>query len=329
MTQNRMSVKFWGVRGSIPAPLSPALVEQKMHRLMRAAFDAGVTAQTLDAWLASQPRHATSTYGGNTSCVEVRAGGKLVILDMGSGLRELGNSLMPEIIRTGMFDATFLVSHVHWDHVQGHPFFAPIYLSNTKVRGTMNFWGGVNWKTPLKNVLGDQMEAPKFPMEFKKVQQEGLTAKFHTVSDRQTIVIPTPEGEIKIICRRLNHPQETYGYRLEFGGASAVYSTDNENFSVPDPPLVELVSGADVWIQDCQFDKDEYEGRKGVPKLNWGHSEPNYVGAVGKKARPKKTITFHHNPDATDAHIASIAREVQTLSGIPTEPAYEGMTIVL
>jgi phosphoribosyl 1,2-cyclic phosphodiesterase len=329
MTQNRMTVKFWGVRGSIPAPLSPALVEQKMHRLMRAAFDAGVTAETLDAWLAAQPRHAASTYGGNTSCVEVRAGGKLVILDMGSGLRELGNSLIPDIRKTGAFDATFLVSHVHWDHVQGHPFFAPIYQSRTKVSGQMNFWGGVNWKRPLKNVLGDQMEAPMFPMEFKKIEQEGLVMKFHTVSDRQTIIIPTPEGEIKIVSRRLNHPQETYGYRLEFRGACLAYATDNEDFPVPDPALVELVSGANVWIQDCQYDKREYEGMNGIAKLNWGHSEPNYVAAVGMRARPERIVTFHHDPGATDAHIASIAREVQTLSGIRTEAAYEGLTIVL
>lgn len=330
MTTNRMTVKFWGVRGSIPTPLSPALVDQKMRRLMRAAFDAGVTAETMDAWLQTQPRHATSTYGGNTSCVEVRAGGELIILDMGSGLRELGNSLIPEILRTGTLNATVLISHVHWDHIQGFPFFAPIYFPRAKVGGCINLWGGVNWKKPLKTVLAEQMDAPVFPVEFKKVWQEGPAMKFHTVSNRQQIAIPTPDGDIVITCRRLNHPNETYGFRISWGGAIVTYATDNENLSAPDPPLVELMTDADLSINDCQFDRAEYLGRNGAPpKTTHGHSEPVYVSDVAKIARPKRIASFHHNPGATDAHIFSIAREIEHLSGIPTQPAYEGLTIAL
>jgi len=330
MTNSRLTVKFWGVRGSIPAPLSPALVEQKMHRLMRAAFDAGVTAETLDAWLATQPRHAVSTYGGNTSCVEVRAGGELIILDMGTGLRELGNSLLPEIFRSGSLNATVLVSHVHWDHIQGFPFFAPIYFPRERVAGRLTFWGGVNWGKPLRTVLGDQMVAPKFPVPFRKIEQEGPLMKFHTVSDRQQIVIPTPAGNIVITCRRLNHPNETYGFRIAFQGAALTYATDNENLSVPDPPLVELMAQSDLSINDCQFDRAEYLGRNGAPpKITHGHCEPVYVSDTARIARPLALVTTHHNPGASDAHVASIAREVQTLSGIPTQAAYEGLTIEL
>src|SRR5512133_2047697 len=142
MTNNRMTVKFWGVRGSIPAPLPPACVKRKIEQVVRAALLAGVTAETLEAWLATQPRHAISTYGGNTSCVEVRAGGQLIILDMGTGLRELGNSLLPEIFRTSTRNLPCPTSLVHWTHIQGLTYDTHNYFPREKVGGSLEFWNG-------------------------------------------------------------------------------------------------------------------------------------------------------------------------------------------
>ena len=328
MENRALTLKFWGVRGSLPTPLTPAALEAKITQIVRNALITGVAPEAIEDWLKNQPRHAVSTYGGNTSCIELRADGRLVAIDMGSGMRELGNALMSELLGRGSLDATVLVSHVHWDHIQGFPFFGPIYVPRGKAQVNLDLWGGVNWRRPLKSVLAEQMSSPMFPMDFKKVEQEGAKMRFHTVNDRLTFAIPAPEGDIRVLCRRLNHPQETYGFRFEYCGRIVAYCTDNEDFPIPDPALVELVTGADVWIQDCQYDNGEYKGEKGgPPKLNWGHSEPEYVGRVAALAHPKLIITFHHDPQASDAHIAAIASEVRKLSGVPTEAAYEGKII--
>jgi phosphoribosyl 1,2-cyclic phosphodiesterase len=175
-----MSIRFWGVRGSVPAP-GPETVR----------------------------------VGGNTSCVELQAGSTRLVLDAGTGLRGLGN----ELLRRGPVDTTVLLSHVHWDHIQGLPFFTPLYLPGTR----LHLVSGSNG-TPLREVLRRQMSAPVFPVGIDEVP---ACLSFLEVRDRQRFVV----GELEVTAARANHPDAVYAYRVEQGGRSVVYATDTEHYA--------------------------------------------------------------------------------------------------
>jgi ribonuclease BN (tRNA processing enzyme) len=129
------------------------------------------------------------------------------------------------------------------------------------------------------------------------------------------------------LCRKLNHPQETYGYRVEYHGKVVTFCTDHEPYAALHQPLVELAKGADLFITDCQYTYHEYAGAKGVPKLGWGHSFPEYIAQVAQTAKCKQIATTHHDPGAHDAHVTHIAQSVEQLSGTPACAAYEGLVL--
>lgn len=329
-----LSARFWGVRGSVPSPLTPLQVEEKQLQLLKSLngkpAPVGSDAD-LRQWLRQRVSFATrSTYGGNTTCVEVRAGGELIILDMGTGLRELGRSLMPETLKQGGIKGTILQSHVHWDHIQGYPFWPHIYMPRRKIKNEFSFYGGRQWDESLLTVLRGQMDPPRFPVDHGEIEEIGLGMNFNTVHDGLELKIGSGQKVIAS-CRKLNHPQETYGYRIEHGGKVLVFCTDHEPYAGIHQPLVELAQNADIFITDCQYTYHQYLGgpeRKGVQKLGWGHSYPEYIAEVARLARVKRIITTHHDPDADEAMIEEIAHQVQKLSGIPTTAAHEGGTVV-
>ncbi len=332
-------LNFWGTRGSLPAPRIASDIYAKDYALLeKFAAQCSRTKQVPDVarFLADDCRfYEKSTFGGNTSCAELVLGEERFVFDMGSGARLLGNSLMAEMFVKGGIRATFLLSHTHWDHIQGFPFCVPLFINkNQGIKNSFTIFGGSNYMEETENCLRQQMEYRVFPVTWeylKHINNELLT---HTIGDMEKFSI----GVVDVFTRMLNHPGGSLGYRLSHKGKVIAYTTDNEPFDrlTPHPPLVQLAQDADVWITDCQYSWETYTGELGgVCRMGWGHSYPLAVAMTAIKARVKKVVLFHHDPASTDEQIAYMADEVRQeldyreASDIIVCAAYDGMQIVL
>jgi phosphoribosyl 1,2-cyclic phosphodiesterase len=263
-----LTVRFLGVRGSIPTP--------------------GLAA------------------GGNTACVEVCAGSTRVILDAGSGLRQLA----AERMAAGAQPSTILLSHLHWDHVCGLPFFTPVYVPGYRVE----IVSGPNGVLPLADAIRGLFRAPFFPVAFDELGGAVSTRELRP-TERFAI------GEIEIAMARLNHPDPVYGFRLEYGGHAIVYATDTEHFACVDPTLVRLAAGADLLIYDAQYTPEEYPG-----KVGWGHSTWQAGAELARAAGVAQLVLFHHDPGRTDAELAAL--EAAARACLPgTVAAREGLVL--
>jgi len=273
-----MRIDFWGVRGSIASPGAE-----------------------------------TALVGGNTSCVEVRCGDTRIVLDAGTGLRRLGDKLMAEMAETKRpLDLHMLLSHFHWDHIQGLPFFVPAYVPTTKLA----IWGAHNGIMSLGETLEHQMMGPVFP-----VRLDELSAKLDLHEVRQGR--PFEIGDVTVRTAKLNHPGGVHAYRIEHGGKSVVYATDTEHYAVQDPQLVALARGADVLIYDSQYTEEEY-----AKKVGWGHSTYVRGCELAQAAGVGKYVLFHHDPSRTDAMVEGLEARAQELFA-SSVAAREGMTIDL
>lgn len=313
-TGQQVKVDFWGVCGSVPSPPTPQAIDAMLDEAGRNG---------------SKPPEPTY-YGGNTPCVTIAIDGTTIVCDMGTGIRKFGQSIFRQILAEKKFTAHILMSHVHWDHIQGFPFFGPVYMTRGVFDTQLKMWGGVDWRETLETVLLGQMRDPKFPIDLKRIALEAAVLEFNHVFDRMNFQINTSHGEpINIYCRRLNHPNETYGYRISWRDQIVAYTTDNEGYMWPDPALIDLVNGASLWIQDVQYSDDQYRGKIGIPRFGWGHSCPAMVIDVAREAKPKTIVTFHHDPDNGAVAIRAIASSIAEATGIRTIPAREGESIIL
>jgi phosphoribosyl 1,2-cyclic phosphodiesterase len=256
------------------------------------------------------PGPSTVRYGGNTSCVEVRLeDGTLIILDAGSGIRPLGATLGP-------CEAVLLLSHYHWDHIQGLPFFNSAYIPTSGIR----IFGPEFEGQGPEEYLSGQMMTPYFPAA--PSQMHGVLC-FQTTPPE-----PFELGSATIRVARLSHPSVTLGYRIEERGSTFVYISDNEVDIAPPELLegiVELAAGADVLLHDCQYTEGEY-----VMRRNFGHSTPRQAVRVAREAGVHQLVTFHHDPSHSDEQVEALAEEGQALAGeIPVVIAAEGDTISL
>jgi phosphoribosyl 1,2-cyclic phosphodiesterase len=273
-----MRIKFWGVRGSI-----------------------------------ASPGPETAGVGGNTSCVEVRCGETRLVLDAGTGIRRLGDALMAE----GAVDATVLLSHLHWDHIQGLPFFVPAYLPSTRLQIAGGGGGGAS----LERVLAGQMTAPVFPV---RLDELGADLRLREVRSGDRFDV----GEAHVRVARLNHPGGVLAYRIEHGGRSVVYATDTEHYACVDPALRALAEGADVLIYDSQYTPEEYRGDLGRSRVGWGHSTYVAGAEVARAAGVGRYVLYHHDPQRDDAGVADLERRAQEL--FPSSvAAREGMVLGL
>jgi phosphoribosyl 1,2-cyclic phosphodiesterase len=258
----QMYVKFWGVRGSIPTPTS-----QNM----------GI--------------------GGNTSCLEVRLpDGHLIIVDGGTGARPLGAALSAAAAVEGrQKDLHVFLTHFHWDHIQGLPFFQPLYSRDN----TVTFY---SMKTPeeTREILEGQMNVPYFPVDFRFLPAQ---RNFVAITEK-----PFHFGDTEVRNFPLNHPQGCHGYSFTHGGRKLVFASDLEH-GVPefDAILLEAAADADVLIFDAQFTPEEYEKRHG-----WGHSTWLQATEVAKQTRAKKLVLFHHDPGHSDEFMRLILAEART-----------------
>lgn len=273
-------VRFWGVRGSIPSP-GPA----------------------------------TMRMGGNTPCVELRCGNKIVILDGGTGLRRLGDALMKE----QPVNASVFFSHVHWDHIQGFPFFSPAFLPGNK----LDLYGGQNVNATLAETLAGQQNFPNFPVTLEKM---GANIHFHEFEDGQ--VVELGDG-VAVKALSLNHPNGCYGYRVEHRGKAVCYCTDTEHGAEPDQNVLSLAKDVDLFIYDAQYTPEEYEGTVGgPPRIGWGHSTFVQGVKLAQAAGAKRLVLFHHDPNQDDAAVLDKERRAREL--LPaTDAAFEGLVYQL
>ncbi len=293
-----LHVKFWGVRGSVPAP--------------------GAT---------------TVKYGGNTSCVEVRANGQIAILDAGTGIRLLGRALKTEGL-TRSADLTLFLTHTHWDHIQGLPFFITLLDPGSR----LTIMGCEGAREGLATLLARHMESPFFPVP---LQGSGATISIQE--------LPDPEfthGELCVRTLRANHPGSCVGYRLEHAGKSMAYFPDNESFlgraralglQSGDPQwrraeqhhkgMVDFLRGTDLLVMDAQYDRSEYGSHVG-----WGHGCVDDVVALALEAEVRRLVLFHHDPDHNDEKVAAMAAAAQAQAqeaggALIVEAAREGHSI--
>ncbi|WP_437967542.1 MBL fold metallo-hydrolase [Sorangium sp. So ce260] len=231
--------------------------------------------------------------GGNTSCVEVRCGSTRIILDAGTGVRKLGDALL----REGPVEATVLLSHLHWDHIQGLPFFVPAYLPSSK----LSIVGSAHGVGTLREALSTQMAAPSFP-----VRLDELGAQIAPREARPGEAFDV--GEVHVRIAKLNHPGGVLAYRLEHAGRSVVYATDTEHYACVDPALRALADGADVLIYDAQYTPEEYRGDAGRSRVGWGHSTYIAGAEIARACGARQLVLFHHDPQRTDAGVAEIER---------------------
>ncbi|HEX8820300.1 MAG TPA: MBL fold metallo-hydrolase [Archangium sp.] len=256
-------VRFWGVRGSIPSP---------------------------------GPK--TQRYGGNTPCVEMRCGDELLIFDLGTGVRALGDEL---VAAGGPLRASIFLSHYHYDHLQGLPFFTPIFIP----KYSFTMYGAPRDGRSVKEVLSGQMVQPYFPVTAEQVFKAQLTYK--NLGSKQELEL----GPARIRTLDLNHPGGNLGYRVECGGKSVVYATDVEHGCANDHELVEFARDADVLVIDAMYTVDEYLGHKGASKEGWGHSTWESAVETANKAKVKRLVLFHHEPTRDDDAMDRFVEEVR------------------
>jgi phosphoribosyl 1,2-cyclic phosphodiesterase len=273
-----MRVKFWGVRGSTPTPQAENM-----------------------------------RYGGNTSCVEVRVGEQLYIFDCGTGFRVLGQQLQDEFGEKKLpLSAHVFVSHFHWDHIQGIPFFRPLYD-----RADSQFLFHCSSRTrSLKQVMDEQMASPYFPVNLSQMQAQ---QKFYDIDSGRLNL----EDGVQIQASWLNHPQGCMGFRMETKDGVLVYATDNEPGDAAfDKSVRKLAEGADVLIYDAQYLPEQYAAEK----RGWGHSHWREAVNVVMESGAKELVLFHHDPDHTDVVIDKIVHDARNYYP-KVRAAAEGMEI--
>jgi phosphoribosyl 1,2-cyclic phosphodiesterase len=270
------SVKFWGVRGSIACP---------------------------------SPRHIE--FGGNTSCLEVMAGDRRIIFDAGTGIRELGKLYM----ETGVRQADILLTHTHWDHINGFPFFKPAFAEDSRFR---IFAGHLSDHSNVRAVLAGQMMRPMFPVPLETMSGDLAFEDFRAGDSFEL------GGGVRVRTASLNHPDSATGYRLDYNGKSLCYVTDTEHvIGAPDQNVLGLIQGADLVIYDCTYTDDEFPA-----KIGWGHSTWQEGIRLCRQAEARRLVIFHHEPDHDDTFMKDIEAKARRMWS-ETVVAREGMRLSL
>ena len=304
-----IKVTFWGVRGSIPTP-GPSTVK----------------------------------YGGNTACLELRFGGedRLIIIDAGSGIRELAGEILKKDLRKGPVATKIFLTHTHWDHIMGFPFFTPIYIKNTK----LDVFGPVSFEEDsLDSVVGGQLQYKYFPVNMGQ-----LEAEIHYERLKETEM--DLGGGIKLTTKYLNHPITVLGYKFEYQGRIFCTAYDHEPFSnifdvsKDDPSYDEeavregalaaaeenkkvedFFAGADLLVHDSQYTEKEYL----KDKKNWGHSSIQWAVNSAHRAGVKHLVLFHHEPMRSDKELealyCNLVNKIKGKTSLVVSLAQEGATI--
>jgi len=276
-----LQVQFWGVRGSTPCP-----------------------------------GHDTVIYGGNTSCIEIRADDRLIIIDLGSGARPLGNWLVDnELKKKGKIKADIFITHTHWDHIVGFPMFSPIYKENVEFRIT----GPVSSSSEnLKDIFETLFSHNFWPVRLKE-----LSAKIEYNQINETTL--DLGGGLTVTSKKLNHTVKCLGYRIDYKGKSIAVVYDHEHLeddiADEDGSIFKFLNGVDILIHDAQYTNEEYPNR-----IGWGHSTMDCAVQTAIAVNANRLVFFHHDPSRTDTQLGQLEKNYLD-SPVSTIMAKEGMTL--
>lgn len=264
MANSDFQVSFWGVRGSLPVPGPDTIV-----------------------------------YGGNTSCVQVQIRDRLFVMDAGTGIYKLGQYL---IRKSPAINGHIFVTHTHWDHIQGFPFFAPAFIKGNH----FILYGQSKVNLTFADLMKGQMMYDHFPVN---LDQMGAAIDFQELESGACLDL---DDGITVRTVQNNHPGGSLSYRLDYNGRSCCYITDTEHYPEPDYKLVDFTRGADLVIYDSNFTDEEYAGTEKLPsRAGWGHSTWEEGIKLVKSADAKKLILFHHANYRKDSDMSKIELEAQ------------------
>lgn len=317
-----MLVRFWGVRGSIASAITADVVEQKIRKVLELATPADIlTPDTIDHFVNKLELSLKGTYGGNTTCIEIRTkNDELIIVDGGTGLRPLGASLMAEERFRGSANISLFYTHTHWDHIQGLMFFAPVYFPGNKI----NIYSSVE---DIEQRLRYQQVRTHFPitLDEKPSQYEFITFK---------------EGEevethgVKVSSKSVRHPGGCYSYKFDEDGKKFVFASDAEfSLDIFDEigHYIEYFKDADVLVFDTQYTFEE-----SLQRIDWGHSSAQIATDIAIKSNIKTLVLFHHDPSYSDEKMVAVHMQalkykdmIAPQSRLEIIAAYEGLELQL
>lgn len=317
-----MKVIFWGTRGSMPTPLKPAEVEEKIcQAILRLPANVDVRDMVaVRAYVRELPPLLRGTAGGNSPCIEVRAGEHIFIIDAGSGIRDVGNKLMQGPCGKGLGTIYLFISHLHWDHIQGFPLFAPAFVPGNRI-----FICGAH--QDIKKTFEVQQNPINWPVSLAYMQ---ATIEFVTLQPG----IPFPIGEVQVHVIKNTHPGDSYSYRFEDQHNIFVYASDAEYKHLDDTsvqPHIDFFRNADALVFDTQ-----YTLRQAWQRVDWGHSSAMIGVDFARVANVKRLILFHHDPTSSDKDLEEIQHTATAyLNHDASQPkiqvtmAYEGLELDL
>ena len=289
-----MRIKIWGARGSLPAPYAPTELHKKVTQiLMEFAHSKYNTANEVQNFLDEHSLPFTGGYGGNTPCVEVKTEKTQLIIDGGSGIRQLGYDLLAGPCGKGQGEVHILFTHFHWDHLIGLPFFVPLFIPSNEVHVYAV-------QDDLPNVFQTLFKKPFFPVPLENL---GAKIHYHRLEPRK----PQMMGDIQVTPYELDHPDPCWGFKMEHGGKTYAHCVDTEctrgtrDELGPDLPLYQ---GVDLMVFDAQYTLMET-----IEKIDWGHAAASLGIDMAMREGIKRVIFMHHDPASNDEKIAAAETE--------------------